>query len=206
MFASLVPTLISLETKTRQVKSCFQGVCKVSYLRDATSCITGIRRHFASGNLPQVDYTPVPASKYSEDLIDGIFQSIAEGMPVRGACKEAKITAFTLFNWLDSKPGLSDRYARAKELAMEKMADEILTIGDNNTRDEKFITDYNGKVIPVADNDYIQRSKLRVDTRKWLMSKLAPKKYGDKVQQQITGADGKDLPISLVIGEKKVSK
>ena len=47
----------------------------------------------------------------------------------------------------------------------------------------------------VADNEWINRSRLRVDTRKWLMGKLAPKKYGDKVQQEISG----DLSIKTVV-------
>jgi len=67
------------------------------------------------------------------------------------------------------------RYAAARESAMELKADEILEIAD-------------------AEDEDVQRSRLRVDTRKWLMSKIIPQRYGDKVQH--TGQDGGPIEIS----------
>lgn len=87
---------------------------------------------------------------------------------------------------------------------MDVLAEEIIEISDDSHADEKFITDSNGNVIPVCNTEFVQRSKLRVDTRKWIMSKLAPKNYGDRSTTELVGKDGKDLPISIIIGEKQV--
>lgn len=121
-------------------------------------------------------------TEYSEELMDKIFDEISgstfglvhilkriEGAPVPS----------TFFKWLTEKPGLSEKYARAKELQAEYMADEMLQIADDGTND--FMTIVKGDQEYVVENkEWTSRSKLRVDTRKWLASKLLPKKYGDR--------------------------
>lgn len=94
--------------------------------------------------------------------------------------------------WLDgSRPEFSEQYARAREAQADKLAEEALQIADDGRSDTCVDGDGNVK----TDTEVIQRSKLRVDTRKWLASKMAPKKYGDKVA--IGGAD--DLgPVQAV--------
>lgn len=97
--------------------------------------------------------------------------------------------------WLDgSRPEFSEQYARAREAQADKLAEEALQIADDGRSDTYVDGDGNVK----TDTEVIQRSKLRVDTRKWLASKMAPKKYGDKVA--IGGAD--DLgPVQTVAKE-----
>ena len=97
--------------------------------------------------------------------------------------------------WLDgSRPEFSEQYARAREAQADKLAEEALQIADDGRSDT--YVDGDGSV--KTDTEVIQRSKLRVDTRKWLASKMAPKKYGDKVA--IGGAD--DLgPVQTVAKE-----
>ena len=97
--------------------------------------------------------------------------------------------------WLDgSRPEFSEQYARAREAQADKLAEEALQIADDGHSDTYVDGDGNVK----TDTEVIQRSKLRVDTRKWLASKMAPKKYGDKVA--IGGAD--DLgPVQTVTKE-----
>lgn len=74
------------------------------------------------------------------------------------------------------------------DLRCERMAEEIQEISDDGSNDWM-----EREGITVADHEHIQRSKLRVDSRKWLLSKMMPKKYGDRVSAEVTGADGKDL-------------
>ena len=97
--------------------------------------------------------------------------------------------------WLDgSKPAFSEQYARAREAQADKLAEEALQIADDGRSDTYLDAEGNER----TDNEVIQRSRLRVDTRKWLASKMAPKKYGDKVA--IGGAD--DLgPVQTVTRE-----
>lgn len=86
-------------------------------------------------------------------------------------------------------------YARAKEQQQELQEDELLDIADDGTNDT--YVDDEGKVR--VDHDHIQRSKLRIETRKWLMAKLKPKKYGDKVDVNHGGQA--DNPLSVLLQE-----
>lgn len=94
----------------------------------------------------------------------------------------------TVMRWLgeESAADFREQYARARELQADKLAEEILAIADDGSNDT--YKDEDG--LPRVDHDHIARSRLRVDSRKWLAGKLAPKKYGDKLA--VGGAD--DLP------------
>jgi hypothetical protein len=107
---------------------------------------------------------------------------IADGMTIRELCKADDMPAkSTVFLWLANHKEFSDQYARAKEAQADDMAEELLEISDNGANDwmERNRGEERGWV---ANGEHIQRSRLRVDARKWLMSKMAPKKYGDKVE------------------------
>ena len=54
-----------------------------------------------------------------------------------------------------------------------------------------------GESVDVLNNEVIQRSKIRIDTRKWLASKLKPKKYSEKLQTELSGPGGKDLKVVI---------
>ena len=102
----------------------------------------------------------------------------------------------TIMAWLDgSKPAFSEQYARAREAQADKLAEEALQIADDGRSDTYVDGDVNVK----TDTEVIQRSKLRVDTRKWLASKMAPKKYGDKVTQEHTGANGGAIQVASTV-------
>jgi hypothetical protein len=138
-------------------------------------------------------YTPELAAKVCEYIADGkSMRTIAsiDGMP----------STFTLLSWLDgSKPEFSIQYAHARELQADKLAEEILDISDNGQSDKYIDEDGREKV----DNEVVQRSKLRVDARKWLASKMAPKKYGEKIA--IGGADGLG-PVQSVVREASAAE
>ncbi len=73
------------------------------------------------------------------------------------------------------------------------MADEILDIADDGTNDWMTVK-MGGKDVDIPNNEVLQRSKLRVDTRKFLMAKMKPKKYGEKLD---VTSDGKVLPTPI---------
>lgn len=139
---------------------------------------------------------PGRPSIYTSELAAQICTHIADGKSLRtiGAMDGMPHQA-TIMAWLDgSKPEFSEQYARAHEAYADKLAEETLTIADDSSQDTYVDADGNVK----TDTEAIQRSKLRVDTRKWLASKKAPRKYGDKVA--IGGAD--DLgPVQTVTKE-----
>ncbi len=78
------------------------------------------------------------------------------------------------------------KYAHARDMGLDAMADDLLDIADDGTND--WGCDSKGN--PKPDIDHIRRSALRVDARKWYLAKLAPKKYGDKINHEVGGRDG----------------
>ena len=135
-------------------------------------------------------------SIYNPELAAQICEHIAQGKSLRTIAEmEGMPHQATIMAWLDgSHPDFSEQYARAREAQADKLAEETLLIADESSQDTYVDADGNVK----TNTEAIQRSKLRVDTRKWLASKMAPKKYGDKMA--IGGAD--DLgPVQTVTKE-----
>lgn len=117
---------------------------------------------------------------YSQSVVDVLLAELAEGKSLRTVCKSAAMPNIaTVMRWLadDSKPGFREQYARAREAQAEILADEVVSIldGDGKGKDD---------AVKVA------RDRARADGRKWYASKLAPKRYGDKLV--LGGSD--DLP------------
>ena len=135
-------------------------------------------------------------SKYTNAIAAEICTRLAAGESLRSICRDTHMPTDTVVQeWVRGEPrdgrhpfedGREDfavHYARAKEAGLELMAEEILQIAD---------ADYTGPD-GHADNALVQQARLRVDSRRWLLSKLMPKKYGDKVTQEITGDAGAPL-------------
>jgi hypothetical protein len=87
----------------------------------------------------------------------------------------------TVFNWLRTHKEFLEQYTRAKEESADAMAEDILDIADDATNDYMMRTGKDGKESYQLNGEHIQRSRLRVESRKWLMAKMKPKKYGDKI-------------------------
>lgn len=92
----------------------------------------------------------------------------------------------TVYRWLRDIESFRQHYVRAREDQAELYLDQIIEISDDGSNDTYEDDEGNRK----TDWDVIARSKLRVDARKWAMSKLAPKKYGERIAQEISGPDG----------------
>lgn len=122
-----------------------------------------------------------------------ICERLAEGFTLTQIARELGCVASAITKWADQDAEFGARYARAMDARTDRMAEEILAISDDGSNDWMVREQEGGEAITVADHEHIQRSKLRVDTRKWLMAKMMPKKYGERVTQEHTGADGKDL-------------
>ncbi len=126
-------------------------------------------------------------SIYTDDLAVRICQRLAAGDSLRSICADDEMpNASTVHAWVLTHEEFSKQYARAREMQAEHYLDEIIEIADDSMLD-KFVDD-NGSVR--TDSEVVARSRLRVDTRKWAMSKMAPRKYGDKITNEHTGKDG----------------
>jgi hypothetical protein len=129
-------------------------------------------------------------TKYSDTVAQAFCARIAQGQSLRTICRDDEMPSTqTVFNWFGKHAGFVEQYARAKTAAADAMAEDILDIADDGTNDWMETRDKDGENIGWKVNgEHVQRSKLRVDSRKWLMSKLAPKKYGEKIQTELSGA------------------
>lgn len=106
--------------------------------------------------------------------------------------KSKNISHTTFYDWLKVSQENADRYTHAREAQADFIFDEIIEISDDNSNDTT-VTE-NGIV---ENREFVSRSRLRVDARKWIASKLKPKKYGDKVE--ISG--NQDAPIQVITGQ-----
>jgi hypothetical protein len=118
-------------------------------------------------------------SIYSQDIATIICAKIADGHSLRKICREEGIPSLTtVFEWLAAKPDFAEQYARAREAQADAFADDMQDIADTPPA-----MTADGKI----DAGDVADKRLRIDTRKWIASKLKPKKYGDKIEQEIKG-------------------
>lgn len=135
-------------------------------------------------------------SKYTNKLADKICQMIAQGQSVRSICaKKDMISMQTFFRWLRENDKFREQYARACEERLYMHTEEILEIADDARNDYMEKLDDSGNLLGYTLNgEHVQRSRLRIDTRKWLMAKQNPKVYGDKLDMT---TNGNDIGVSL---------
>jgi len=133
-------------------------------------------------------------SSFTQEIADNICARLIAGESLRTICgDDGYPDARTVHRWLASKDERYDafrqQYAHAREAQAETIFDEILEIADDARNDwmERRGEEDAGWV---ANGEHIQRSRLRIDARKWMAAKLAPKKYGDKVELEHSGQVG----------------
>jgi hypothetical protein len=116
--------------------------------------------------------------KQVETIFDSILEQIENGRPLRQILKdEGMPSSKTFFEWIGKDDVKVKRYAHACEVRADVIFEEIIDIADDKTHDE--IHTENGVI---QNTEFIQRSRVRIDARKWVVSKLNPKKYGDRLQ------------------------
>lgn len=136
-------------------------------------------------------------SAYTPELADRILDRLKTGMTLNQVCRENDDfpESPTVRNWaIKNIEGFSSRYAEAREIGYLSMADDCLDIADDATND--WVRRHNertGQSEDVFNAEHYQRSRLRLDTRKWLLSKCLPKIYGDKLA--LGGPDGGPLQV-----------
>jgi hypothetical protein len=135
-------------------------------------------------------------SVYTAELAARICEGLAEGRSLRDVCTDEGMPTETAVRmWaLEDREGFSSHYSRAREIGYHRMADELLGIADDGHNDwmARRGDDDAGWT---ANGEHIQRSRLRVDTRKWMLSKVLPKIYGDKLEH--TGPGGGALQVVI---------
>lgn len=127
---------------------------------------------------------------YSPELRDEICKRISSGNSVHSVCRQDDMPdRSTIYRWLREKPDFKDQYERALKEREDYHFDEMLDISDK-------VED---------DSIKIQKAKLMIDTRKWVLSRMNPKKYGDKAGETET-IDDNPTPVSVNIEVRDARK
>lgn len=117
---------------------------------------------------PEPKRTRGRQTTYTRDKADAVIERLEEGVMLRAICKELNLAVRTIMHWCeDDRDGFAARYARARLACWDCVAEEAVWIADNEPDP--------------------QRARVMVDTRKWLLSKLHPQKYGERIE---VGTDG----------------
>jgi hypothetical protein len=127
---------------------------------------------------------------YSEEIADKICDALADARSLRSICSdEGMPSQSTVFRWLADErfADFRERYARAREAQADALFDEMLDIADDGSNDWMERRREDGSTEEILNHEHIQRSKLRIEARKWMAGKLRPKVYGDKIEHEHTG-------------------
>jgi len=135
-----------------------------------------------------------PGSEDRAKISALVLEGMRSGLSAFKACQIAGVPQSTFSRWVDDDATLAENYARAREALIEKMANELLEIAD---------TPVGSTDSGATDSGAVQKQRLQVDTRKWLLSKLAPKKYGDKLE--VSGDEKFPIAMGITVSFVKPS-
>jgi hypothetical protein len=118
---------------------------------------------------------------YTPEKAEIIIDALKNGIGVNEACRLAGVPRGTLMEWVThNREGFAELYANARDLYLDLMADELLRLTDECPPEPGFVA----------------KTRLQVDTRKWYLSKLAPKRYSDRID---VTTNGKDIPAAIQV-------
>jgi predicted secreted protein len=152
---------------------------------------------------PSVAHRKEPV-RYSPEIAERICEGLASGLSLRKVCEQDGMpVAHAVLAWArDNHQGFYEQYARAREIGYAVMAEETLHIAETALIAQKSVSKATG--LEITEGDNVERSRLQVDTRKWLLSKMLPKVYGDK--QHIEHSGAVDVAGILAAGRKRAGK
>jgi hypothetical protein len=126
---------------------------------------------------------------YTPELADRICELVETGTPLSRVCKmEGFPTAGTVYRWLRVYPEFEENYSRSKRTQLEMLAEEMLEIADDESQDR-------------GNSTKVNRDRVKIDTRKFLLERLLPEKFGNKMRNEISGPNGG--PVASVEVDKE---
>jgi len=140
-------------------------------------------------------------SSFSQYLADELCDKLAAGQSLKAICaNDAGLPSErSIYRWLadEANEAFRQQYARAREAQADAIFEEILEIADDGSNDWMSNNEPEDPGYRL-NGEHVQRSRLRVDARKWMAGKLAPKKYGDKLIAEHSG----DVSVTLNVTRK----
>lgn len=123
-------------------------------------------------------------SSFSQEIADKLCEQMAEGRSIRNIVKtdEGMPALSTVFKWLKDFPAFSEQYARAREMQADALFEELTEVAEDALNAESAVE--------------VSARKLIVDTHKWRLSKIVPKRFGDKLE--LAGNAESPLTVQIV--------
>lgn len=132
----------------------------------------------------------------SPDTETAICERISNGESLRKICLDESMPARSVvMKWLNENSAFADQYARAREVQADYLAEQCVDIADEDPA--SFIKTESESEIRCLDGAAVAHQRLRIDARKWFASKVAPKKYGEKLE--LAGDEKRPLIEKVVL-------
>ncbi len=133
---------------------------------------------------------------FKQETADAICDRLACGESLRAICRDEGFPSeATVRGWVkDDVSAFAAQYARAREIGYDCMAEQILELADKSRLGRKVVRSKNG--IETTESDMVERTRLQIEARKWLLSKMLPKRYGEKLQTEHSGSIGVTVAAS----------
>ena len=146
-------------------------------------------------------------SIFTPALFTTICDRISQGQSLREVCRDPEMPhKSTVLRWLREKAELRDQYVLARDDLMEYWASDILEIADDGSMDTMAGLNKYGDEVMVPNHANVQRDRLRIDSRKWLLSRLKPKVYGDHLAVDVSGEVAVTVDITSLSAREKMRR
>lgn len=151
---------------------------------------------------------PTRVSSFNWKICDELCEWLSEGKPLTLWCKKKGNPKYsTVMKWLwhesPFREEFNRKYERAREMQAECLSDQIVEICDDNSGDTVIKTDRKGRTYEAIDYENVQRARLQIDTRKWIASKLRPKRYGESANLKLSDTEGGPVTFKVVYENKE---
>jgi|SRR6185369_6716710 len=137
-----------------------------------------------------------PHSTYTEEAADIICANLSRGITVAETCRQIGVGRTTVYRWRDERPEFAERFAHARDVGFDAIAEEALEIADEASNDWMQRNLGGGPPSYVENGETVQRSKLRIETRLKLLAKWSPKRYGDMIK--VGDPSGEAMTVEIV--------
>ena len=131
------------------------------------------------------------SKEQKEEILNNIFNMIESGKSLRFALSQIPLSSSTFFIWIEEDPEKSKHYAYVTDIRTELKFESI----EQDYSEEPQRDAETGRI----DSAWVQLQRLKIDAKKWELSKLNPKKYGDKIQQELSGQVKTDTTYQIKI-------
>ena len=136
---------------------------------------------------------------YTQQIADEICERLMDGESLRSILKDEHLPEkSTVFKWLLHNKEFIYQYTHAREVQAETFVDEMTDIADDGSNDYMEKITQSGEITHVPDHEHINRSRIRIDTRKWIAERMKPKKYF-KPDVSDSGEENTAEPVQVII-------